>query len=201
MNYKEKRISVTADRLLVGRLLQEGQFHAGLGQFRLPSEQQQAMLNAFQTLNVNLALAYINELIVGYAIILPPEPDERWVKMKEIRVLGVVEVVSKCRNQQVASSLIKALLDQGDYEKNILISVEYRWHWDLDFVKGDSAVYKELLQRLLKKSGFEEVLTNEPDVINYKDNFMMARFGKGVSNETIKRFFELSGSPLSNNVR
>lgn len=201
MNSKNKTVSVTADRPLVGKLLQKYRFHDGLGQFRLPSEQQLAMLNAFQTMDVNLALAYTEELIVGYALILSPEPYERWVKMKEIRVLGVVEVAPPYRNQQAASSLLTALIDEGDYEKNILISLEYRWHWDLDSVNGDSSLYKKLLQKLLMKGGFEEVWTNEPDIMNYHDNFMMVRFGRDVSSEIVKRFLELSGNPISNNVR
>ncbi|MDV2886741.1 hypothetical protein RYX45_16230 [Alkalihalophilus pseudofirmus] len=190
MNSKNKTVSVTADRPLVGKLLQKYRFHDGLRQFRLPSEQQLAMLNAFQTLDVNLALAYTEELIVGYALILSPEPYERWVKMKEIRVLGVVEVAPPYRNQQAASSLLTALLNEGD-----------RWHWDLASVNGDSSLYKKLLQKLLMKGGFEEVLTNEPDIMNYHDNFMMVRFGRDVSSEIVKRFLELSGNPISNNVR
>ncbi|MDV2685699.1 hypothetical protein RYX56_15140 [Alkalihalophilus lindianensis] len=201
MNFKKGTITITADRFLVEKVLQEGAFHKSLKQFRLPNEQQQAMLRALRTLDVDLALAFDGETILGYTMILPPEADERWSQMAQIKVLGVIEVAIPLRNQGLASALLTKILGARSYEKDILISLEYRWHWDLSSVEGDSSLYKQLLQKLLMKGGFEEVLTNEPDVMAYQDNFMMARFGSEITSEEYLRFFELAGGPTTNLLR
>ncbi|WP_100371675.1 GNAT family N-acetyltransferase [Bacillus sp. FJAT-45037] len=200
MNFKKEKVNVTADRILVETLLQTGRFHEGLEQFRLPDEQQKAMLHAFRTLDVDFSIAYVGEIIVGYTLILPPEPDERWVKMLQIRVLGAIEVIPTLRNKGVASQLLKTVLQTKSYEKEIIISLEYRWHWDLESVDGDSGLYKELLQKLLYKGGFEEILTNDPDIASYPENFMMARIGREIESEDLVRFFELAGTKNKSQV-
>jgi len=186
-------ITIILDRQDVLRELQTSRFHEQLDRFREAPRQQEALTNAFIVQQSWMSLAKSDGEIIGYAIILEPEEDERWTKLDYLKVLGVVEVAPGFRGKQVGKRILRALTEQyRELERYIVISLEYSWHWDVKSVGGDFLLYKRFLKKLLESAQFTEVKTNEPDILANEYNFMMARIGSEVTDEQIETFYQLA---------
>ncbi|MGO4886349.1 GNAT family N-acetyltransferase [Anaerobacillus sp. MEB173] len=179
------------------KILQKLHFHSNLNRFRDSDKQQEAMLIAMESDDVLMALALNNENIIGYAIILSPESDERWIRLNYLKMLGVIEVAPEFRNQKVGQKLLQALFRLAETENYIIISLEYCWHWDLDMTNGDPILYKNMLKHVLESVGFEEFHTNEPDIACYDVNFMMARVGSKI---TLSQLYDFANLAIQSNV-
>lgn len=176
----------------VVKTLEDCQFNQHLNRFRDPKKQQEAMRKAMETHQGVLALAVNNDSIIGYTIILEPETDERWRQLDFLKMLGVIEVAPLMRNQKVAKKLLHALFSLEETEKSIVISLECCWHWDLKMTNGDPVQYMNILKNVLESAGFEEYITNEPDIACYDVNFMMARVGSEISISQVNQFTKLA---------
>ena len=191
-------IMVLADRQIVLHELQTIRFHKQLDRFREAHKQQEALTKAFIAQQSWMSLAVLNGEIIGYAIILGPEEDERWTKLDYLKVLGVVEVAPGFRGKQVGKRILRALTGHHhELERYIVISLEYSWHWDVKSVGGNFLLYKRFLKKLLESAGFSEVATNDPDILASEYNFMMARVGERVTDEQIHKFLQLAKSRRS----
>ncbi|WP_318502960.1 hypothetical protein [Bacillus sp. T3] len=176
----------------VVKTLEYCQFDHHLNRFRDPIKQQEAMCKAMETKQGKMALAVHNHSIVGYTIILEPETDERWRGLDFLKMLGVIEVAPRLRNQKVAKKLLQDLFSLEETEKSIVISLECCWHWDLKMTNGDPLQYRSMLKHVLESVGFQEFRTNEPDIACYDVNFMMARVGSEISIDQVNQFTKLA---------
>jgi len=168
-------------------------FHQNLNRFREPDKQQKAMLKAMISDDTTyMALAVHTNKIVGYAIVLPPEKDERWRKLSYLRMLGVIEVAPDYRGHKIGQTLLHNLFKHEELENIIVVSLEYCWHWDLSMTNGDPFPYMHMLKHVLQSSGFEEYETNEPDIACYDVNFLMARVGSRITKEQLNTFKNLA---------
>ncbi|WP_147535733.1 hypothetical protein [Bacillus marasmi] len=172
--------------------MRDYQFDHNLNNFRDWDKQQKTMLSVMDSNQGLMSLALSHQTIIGYAIILEPEPDERWRQLDFIKILGVVEVAPNYRNQKVAQSLLQSLFLLQETEKFIVISLALCWHWDLSMTNGDSVKYMHMLKRVLGSVGFEEYETNEPDIARYDVNFMTARTGKNITTQQVNQFTNLA---------
>lgn len=166
-------------------------FHLSLDRFRDPDQQQRVLLEALSP-EVVMCLAVKQQEIVGYTIVLRPEPEERWAKLDFIRVLGVIEVAPSYRGKGLAKQLVYQVTSPPQFDDKIIVSLEYYWHWDLQSTAGDMNRYQVMLKSLLSWSGFEEYPTTDPDIAGYSYNFMMARIGKHVTNGQLRQFIKLA---------
>lgn len=176
----------------VRTILRDYQFDHNLNNFRDFDKQQTVMRLVMESNQGLMSLALSNQSIIGYAIILEPELDERWGQLDFLKILGVVEVAPNYRNQNVAKSLLQSLFLLKETEKFIVISLALCWHWDLSMTNGDSVKYMNMLKHVLGSVGFEEYRTNEPDIARYDVNFMTARVGKEISASQVNQFTNLA---------
>ena len=82
---------------------------------------------------VTLAVSRQNQ-IVGFGLLSPPEPGERWAElgpgvMAEVKA---VEVSRRWRNGSLAWGILTCLLADPEIEDRIIYMVGYSWTWDLD---------------------------------------------------------------------
>lgn len=175
----------------VKHYMERSSFHPMLDRFRDADKQQAAMLSALSD-QVTLSIAVLGTEIVGYAIVLPPEKEERWSCYDYIKVLGVVEIAPPYRGNGLAKKLVKSVTSPDIIEKQIIVSIEYYWHWDLEMTDGDPHRYVLILKKMLQSAGFEEFETNDPDIAGYPYNFMMGRVGKEVTQEQLYEFVKLA---------
>ncbi|MFV8829132.1 GNAT family N-acetyltransferase [Alkalihalobacterium sp. APHAB7] len=185
------KIRFISDVHSINKYMRNYPFHPSLNRFREAKEQQEALLATLEK-GSQICIAMDKEWIVGYTLILDPEKNERWSVLPYIKVLGAIEVAPSYRSGGIAKKLIQSIFDDPQIEQFIILSIEYAWHWDLPMVDGNIHLYKALLKRLLQTQQFNETVTDDPDVAQYKHNFMMARFGKGVSSDQINQFIRLA---------
>lgn len=188
-----EEIEVIMGRDKVSNGLQQYSFHPLLQRFRAAEEQHDALMKALiEDKEVQMALAVINEGIVGYTLILQPETNERWSLLEYIKVLGAIEVADPYRQKGLAKKLIHAVCSDPFIEDYIVLSLEYAWHWDLKIVNWEIDLYKQFLKELLESEKFKETTTDEPDIAYYKHNFMMARIGRNITSDQINEFMKLA---------
>ncbi|MBN6189127.1 hypothetical protein JQN58_19940 [Aneurinibacillus sp. BA2021] len=74
-------------------------------------------------------------------------------------------------------------------EEQIVIALEYCWHWDVTASGLNVYEYKHMLKALLERASMEQIYTDDPDISACAANFMMARIGKRVSSDQMQQFF------------
>lgn len=165
-------------------------FHSDLSCFGEPDKQRSRLQRILSDDQTQICIAVHQEEVVGYATLLPPEPEERWSSLSYVRVMGALEVASIYRRRHIACAILQRLFhDAKDIEKQIVLAFAYYWHWDLNHSELGVYEYKRMLKRLLISAGMEEVYTDEPDVHAHSANFSMARIGRNLSTEHMQRFF------------
>ncbi|MDE5413642.1 GNAT family N-acetyltransferase [Alkalihalobacterium chitinilyticum] len=187
----KNQIQLVSDFHSIKNYMKDYPFHPSLNRFREAKEQQKALLATLEN-GSRICIATDKDWIVGYTLILAPEENERWSALPYIKVLGAIEVAPSFRSEGIAKKLLHGICDEPQIEQFIILSIEYAWHWDLHMVNENIEVYKALLKRLLQTQHFNETVTDDPDVAQYKHNFMMARFGKQVSSDQINQFMRLA---------
>ncbi len=140
--------------------------------------------------NIVLALSETN-LIVGFAVLDFPEPEERWVELGKNVMIEVraIEVSRSARHLKIASDIIRSMLDHPDIENMIAYLVGYSWTWDLDGNKMSAQEYRNMMIHLFEPHGFKEFQTNEPNLCLKPENIFMGRIGGNVS-EKIRQDFK-----------
>ncbi|MEB1806057.1 MAG: GNAT family N-acetyltransferase [Bacillaceae bacterium] len=187
----KNQIQFVSDFHTMKKYMRDYPFHPALNRFREAKEQQEALLATLEK-GSRICIATDKDWIVGYTLILDPEENERWRALPYIKVLGAIEVAPTYRSEGIAKKLLQGICDEPQIEQFIILSIEYAWHWDLRMVDGDIQLYKALLKRLLQTQQFNETVTDDPDVAQYKHNFMMARYGDRVSSDQINQFMRLA---------
>jgi acetoin utilization protein AcuA len=91
----------------------------------------------------------------------------------------------------IASKIFDVIMDDDFFEDKIAYMNGFSWHWDMDGSGLTMPEYRRMMLRLLRKHGFEECYTNEPNVALREENFFMVRIGSRVSEEDRKRFRDL----------
>lgn len=139
--------------------------------------------------NVSLALAD-GSRIVGFGVLVPPEPDERWAAMGEGTIMEVkaIEVCRHWRTSGVGRSIMQMLMRHPALERLIVYMVGYSWTWDLDGEGISALEYRQKLIALFSRFGFLELPTNEPNVSLRPENLFMSRVGAEVPADRQQRF-------------
>lgn len=139
--------------------------------------------------NVVLALAP-PQTIIGFGVLAYPEPGERWAElgagvMMEVKV---IEVARSWRRADIASRILKMVVDYPQIEDKIVYMVGYSWTWDLQGTQETAQGYRAMLVHLFEQHGFQVLETNEPNVCLKPENVLMCRLGNNISRETKDRF-------------
>ncbi len=130
--------------------------------------------------------------VVAYAACWYPDKTERWRKLGDLMYeMGAIEVSRNFRHMGIAQSIIDLILEDDFFEEKIAYMNGYCWHWDIDGSGLTIAQYRDMMLKLLKRHGFKEHYTNEPNVALREENIFMARIGGRVSSEDQKRFRNL----------
>ena len=139
--------------------------------------------------NVVLALAERNH-IVGYGVLVYPEPGERWTDLGPRIMMEVtaIEVCRSWRSFRIAPALLKMVVGHPQVEEKIVYMVEYSWTWDLNGTKKTAQQYRKMLIKLFEPHGFKEYQTNEPNVCLKSENLFMCRVGNNIGQVILDRF-------------
>ncbi|NLZ93408.1 MAG: GNAT family N-acetyltransferase [Firmicutes bacterium] len=162
---------------------------AGLHQFRQPKDQQRALAQIAALPEGLVYLAHINQTIVGYITFHYPE-FERWAHagIANLLELGAIEVSRAWRGKGIATALVEIPFTNSLLEDKIIISLECYWFWDIRGMKLNTWHYRQLMQDLLAKGGFETKLTDDPDICSHPANLLSVRVGSLVDAETRAKF-------------
>ena len=138
-----------------------------------------------------VALALLEDkVIVGFAALDIPDPGERWAGIggRAVLELKAVEIAPGFRHYGIARRLLSELMSASELEEKIVYLVSYRWIWDMGQTGLSVRAYRDVLIRLFSGFGFEESLTNEPNICLEDDNIFMVRMGKNVSEQLREDF-------------
>ncbi|MFQ5656859.1 MAG: GNAT family N-acetyltransferase [Candidatus Methylomirabilales bacterium] len=141
-----------------------------------------------------LVLARSTEgLIVGYALIAKPDPQERWgdPSAPEIWELGIIEVARGWRRRGIGRKLLRAFFTDGAFDDRIVLATAYAWHWDLQGTGLSKAAYRDVLLRFFGSEHFKPLETDEPNIQEDPANRLLARIGPRVDREVLTQFLVL----------
>jgi len=133
------------------------------------------------------------DVIVGYVVVHPPHPFERWGRdgIPGILELGAVEVSPSWRRSGVATALFGLIGQDPALEHYIVLATEYYWHWDLERTGLTRAEYRRMLEKLKGVSGVQPCPTDDPEITSHPSNVLMVRIGKHVPRELREKFNDL----------
>jgi acetoin utilization protein AcuA len=173
----------------------------GLGIFfRYDPERQKTNLIKITRMEYgNLVLAYTPENVVaGYICMHPIDPEERWQVLNEpgkpprVYEFGAIEVSRKWRGVGLSKRILRAAFEGDSWlDDKILTSVEFSWHWDYEESGMTKYVYRNMLKKVLESADFNQMDTDEPNVMADSANMFMVRIGSKVPSEIQQKFFSL----------
>lgn len=184
-------------------LLESLDIDEGLGFFwhNRPDLQRQALLRIVAEKDGRVTVAYTPErVIVGYVTITLPEPDTRWGRdhLEGLYELGGIEVSRTWRGLGLSRALLAATFAEGQFDREIVLATGYRWCWDLEATGLTVREYRDLLNGLFQRFGFQFYETDEPNIAWYPDNALVVRIGRQAPPELVDKFkallFERPGS-------
>lgn len=167
----------------IERLSFDAQFREHTG-FRSIYTRGETLMRRAAEEDSNVVLAVTDkEVIIGFGVLALPNPDERWADLgpKAIMEVKAIEVCRDWRQVGVGGALVKALLSYPGVEEKIIYLTGYTWIWDLEGAKMTSSQYRKMMIRLFQPFGFDECVTNEPNVCLDADNLFMCRVGENTS--------------------
>ncbi len=131
--------------------------------------------------------------IVGFVVIAPPSPAERWSKLGDPRLIEAmaIEVSKSWRSMGIADKIMELCLADPFFDDKIVICTGYSWHWDLEGTGLGKREYRDMLLKYLEKAGFLYYPTDEPNVNLDPDNFFTARIGPRVDEDLKESFMGL----------
>jgi len=173
--------------------LKQYEFHQDLIAFRPAHKQYEAVLKIADFPEGRIIIARTEDTIIGYVTYLYPDPLERWSKfnMKDLIVLGAIEVIPAFRGVGVASNLLEVSMMDSFMENYIIISTEYYWHWDLKGTNLSIWEYRKVMEKMMAAGGLTPAPTDDPEIISHPANCLVVRVGKNVPEESINQFDEL----------
>ena len=165
-------------------------FDEGLVAFRKPEQQKKALLEVVNLPESRIIVAREDNLIVGYATYLYPDPMERWseVNLDNLIELGAIEVSQQYRGYQLAKNILKVSMMDEALEDYIIITTEYYWHWDLRGTGLSIWQYRDIMEKVMKTGGLEWYATDDPEITSHPANCLMARIGKRVKPDAVHEF-------------
>lgn len=165
-------------------------FDEGLKAFRVPEEQQQALVEIAALPEGRIIVAREGDLVLGYVTYLHPDPLERWsqAKLDDLLELGAIEVSSKVRAGGVGKEMLRVSFLDDAMEDYIVITTEYYWHWDLKGTGLDVWEYRKAMEKLMVTVGMVWMATDDPEICSHPANCLMARIGKRVPPESVVAF-------------
>ncbi|QQE75560.1 N-acetyltransferase [Brevibacillus composti] len=193
--YSSKRLTVNGTELLLegpvpAERLAAMRFDEGLKAFRIPEEQQKALVEIASLPEGRIVLAREADLVLGYVTFLYPDPMERWseAKLPDLLELGAIEVSQRIRAGGVAKALLEVSFSDDAMEDYIVITTEYYWHWDLKGTGLDVWQYRKVMEKVMGSVGMVWMATDDPEICSHPANCLMARIGKRVPPESIAAF-------------
>lgn len=143
-----------------------------------------------QTDQGRLVVARSGHDIVGYAVIVRPDPQERWGSpgAPDLWELGFIEVARGWRRRAIGRKLLRACFADGAFDDRIVVATAYAWHWDLEGTGLSKAEYRKMLERYFGSEGFEPFRTDEPNIGEDSANRLLVRIGPRVKPEARARF-------------
>jgi acetoin utilization protein AcuA len=170
-------------------LVESLQADEGLRAFaRRPEREHQLLLSLASQPENRLTLAYTaTGIIVGQATLAPV--DDWWQDIGNAYEIAV-EVSPRWRGLGVAHQLLSFALEFESLEKYLILGLGFSWHWDYEGLGTTPFDYREMIARLFAAHGFVEYLTSEPNIRSDPANILLARLGKHLENEHMKRFFQ-----------
>ena len=165
------------------------QVDEGLRAFaRTPEREHELLLKLARQPENRLTLAYTpSGKIVGQVTLAPL--DGWWQGIEKAYEIAV-EVSPTFRHLGVAHQLLSQALDFGSVEEYLIIGLGLSWHWDYTGLGISRFLYRELIARLFAAHGFADYLTSEANIRMDPANILVARLGRSLGEETMKRFFE-----------
>jgi len=169
------------------------EFHKDLKAFRPPVEQQKALVGIARLEEGRIIIARNENIIVGYATFLYPDPLERWSegKMDNLIELGAIEVIPDYRSYSVGTNLLMVAMMDDAMEDYIIITTEYYWHWDLKGTGYDVWEYRKMMEKMMNTAGLQWFATDDPEICSHPANCLMVRIGSRVDSESIEKFDQL----------
>lgn len=168
-------------------------FSNELSAFRKASEQYNVLQAISQTKAGRVIIAHKNQHIVGYVTFVKPDPAERWSQLNipQLLMLGGIEVSRQYRHLKIATNLVKVAIMDPYIENYIIVSTEYYWHWDIQGAQLNVWEYKEVMKKIMNAGGFEQMSTDDPEILSHPANCLMVRIGNYVCVDTIEKFNQL----------
>ena len=166
--------------------------------------QKQTLLKIARMPYGNVVVAHTaDDVITGYVTMHPLDPDERWDTLNRpsdvnpdgrlyVHEFGAIEVSRQWRGQGLSGRLMRAGFE-GDawFDDKIVVSVEFAWHWDYEEAGLNKFAYRKMLRKVIATGGFEQMDTDEPNVLMDAANMFMVRLGPRVPSHIQQRFFSL----------
>lgn len=180
-------------------VIQQATIATGLGiLFRYHPDARQRLAEAFvrfvHTVEGRLVLARSEKkMIVGYAAIEKPDPQERWggPSAPELWELGFIEVARGWRRRGIGRELLQACFADGMFDDRIVLATCYAWHWDLRGTVLSKPDYRDTLVRFLSSEDFKVVKTDESNIAEDPANRLLARIGPRVDPVVYSKFVAL----------
>jgi acetoin utilization protein AcuA len=169
------------------------QFHPGLGEFadyRSILTSPAALAREASLENARTVLALCKREILGYVVLRPPLPGERWGQLSVMREI-FCELARGMRGQNIMQTLLEVIHQASDREKLIYYLLGYSWHWDLNGTGRSGLEYRQSIISLVAPYGYKEYPTNDPNVGLHRENIFMARLGLCLSPQEKKAFSRL----------
>ncbi|MDQ0255006.1 acetoin utilization protein AcuA [Evansella vedderi] len=165
-------------------------FDSGLIAFRPAKQQYEALVKVSDLPENRIIIAREENVIVGYAIFLYPDPLERWseVELDNLIELGAIEISSNYRGHGLAQHLLKVAMMDDAMEDYIVITTEYYWHWDLRGTGLSIWEYRDVMEKVMKSGGLEWYATDDPEICSHPANCLMARIGSRVTADAVHEF-------------
>ncbi len=194
-DYAGRMLRVGGDMVYIEGPLSPGvlgklQLDQRLDTFRQPKEQLKALVGIAELEKGRIYGARVNDILVGYVTFHPPDGYERWgqAKLTNLIELGAIEISPNWRGSGLSNALLELVVSQGWMEKSILFATEYYWHWDLDATGLSVWQYRNMMEKLFRKTGMEPANTDDPEICCHAANMLMVRIGQQVTQEEIEEF-------------
>ncbi len=131
--------------------------------------------------------------IVAFLTLHPPDRELRWghESFPELLELGGIETSRAYRGLGIASALMALAFGGGEYDDRIVYATGYTWCWDLAATGHSKTAYRDRIVALFKRFGFDEHVTDEPNIRFDWCNVLMVRIGPRVTLGAHRRFLGL----------
>ena len=120
----------------------------GLGNFRSPVRQKEALTHIAGLPEGMVYLARVEQTIVGYLLFHFPNEFSRWNRHPRMLELGAIETSRGWQKRGLAKALLGGAFTNPVFEEFIIITTEFHWHWDLKNSGLSVWQYRDMLKRL-----------------------------------------------------